>query len=94
MKQCGRLDLPKIKLLPSFNQIFDPSYTVLFGDTRAKAKKVIPTEKVIFVTGPEKGFSEKELNILEQKGTGASLHKNTLRAETAPIAATCLLIVN
>jgi len=91
MKQCGRLDLPSIKVLKKFDEIFDPSYSVLFGDTRKGAKPIEPSENVIFVTGPERGFSEKEIKLLEEKAQGVTLHKNILRAETAPIAAACLL---
>lgn len=91
MKQCGRLDLPPIHLI-RFEQIFDIPATYLFGDTRPNAKKITPQEEVVFITGPERGFSEKELKLLDQNGTGVSLHRNVLRAETAPIAATCLLV--
>jgi len=44
---------------------------------------------MVFVTGPEKGFSERELKLLDEKAIGVRLHRNILRAETAPIAATC-----
>lgn len=91
MKQCGRLDLPPIKILSRFEEIFTIPGIYLFGDTRPAAKLVPTEEPVIFITGPEKGFSEKELKELDQKATGVRLHKNVLRAETAPIAATCFL---
>jgi 16S rRNA U1498 N3-methylase RsmE len=103
--------------LKHFEELFDSSYKILFGDTRPQAKKLVPDhserkagrekmgqipenfcgrvlapeERVIFVTGPEKGFSDKELKWLDNHGSGISLHKNILRAETAPIAAICLL---
>ncbi len=87
MKQCGRFDLPPIQLL-SFKEILALDTALLFGDTRAtKSEK---KEKAVFVTGPEKGFSEKEIRALEKKGTGVRLHKNILRAETAPIAAAAI----
>lgn len=87
MKQCGRLDLPSLKLLASFEEIFSTPATYLFGDTRATKMAKRPDGKIIFITGPERGFSEKELEILDQKATGVRLHGNILRAETAPIAA-------
>jgi 16S rRNA (uracil1498-N3)-methyltransferase len=92
MKQCGRLDLPPVQLFPRLEALLGSDALYLFGDTRPAAEKVGPREeKVVFVTGPEKGFSEKEHKLLDQKGMGVKLHRNILRAETAPIAATCLL---
>ena len=60
-----------------------------FGDTR-EGKKITHHEKVVWITGPEKGFSEEELKLLDQKAIGVKLHRNILRAETAPIAALCI----
>jgi RsmE family RNA methyltransferase len=91
MKQCGRLDLPPIQLFASLASILSTPHTHLYGDTRPDAKPLIPQEKVVFITGPERGFSPKELKLLEQRATGVSLHRNILRAETAPIAAICRL---
>lgn len=91
MKQCGRLDLPQIKIFSRLEELFGKPYKYLFGDTRPDAPKMSPGEKVVFITGPEKGFSEKEVKLLEKSATGVRLNKNILRAETAPIAATCLL---
>lgn len=91
MKQCGRLDLPHLRIFSRLEEIFGAPYVYLFGDTRSDAKKMTAKEKVVFISGPEKGFSEKETKLLEKHGVGVSLHKNILRAETAPIAATCFL---
>lgn len=91
MKQCGRLDLPPIKILAHFADLFGKPYTYLFGDTRPDAPKITPGEKNVFITGPEKGFSEKEVTLLEKSAIGVRLNKNILRAETAPIAAVALL---
>lgn len=89
MKQCGRLDLPPIQLL-KFERLFEESETLYFGDTREAPF----TEKIkgplLFVTGPEKGFSRQELELLDAKGKGVRLHKNVLRAETAPIVASVI----
>lgn len=90
MKQCGRLDLPEIKVLSCFEEIFNAPYTYLFGDTRPEAKPLKAEEKTVFITGPEGGFSDKELTALDAKAQGVRLHKNILRAETAPIAAICI----
>lgn len=91
MKQCGRLDLPEIKRM-AFKDLFSMAATYLFGDTDEKAPWLTEiTPPAVFITGPEKGFSEKELKILKQKASGVRIHQNILRAETAPIAAAVLL---
>jgi len=91
MKQCGRLDLPPIKVLKKLDDVFEMDATFLFGDTKTNQNKEIPEKRpLIFITGPERGFSEKEDQLLEKKGIGVTLHKNILRAETAPIAALCI----
>jgi 16S rRNA (uracil1498-N3)-methyltransferase len=91
MKQCGRLDLPSLRLLSRFEDLFTSPLLYLFGDTRPTATSIPPHDAVLFITGPEKGFSPTELNLLDQKAQGIHLHKNILRAETAPLAALCLL---
>ncbi len=87
MKQCGRLDLPELKILSRFEEIFTSPAIYLFGDTRPNGTLIQTDEKIVFTTGPERGFSEKELKILDQKAQSVRLHQNILRAETAPIVA-------
>lgn len=84
MKQCGRLDLPPIRLV-SFSDLLTAD-TLLFGDLHTDEKPTPQTGSLVFVTGPEKGFFEKELQALKSKGQGVRLHRNILRAETAPMA--------
>jgi len=94
MKQCGRLDLPQIQLFKRLQDLFTLPGTFLFGDTRTDAKKIsYSAPPAVFITGPERGFSEKELKILNEKALGVRLHKNILRAETAPLAACIMLMV-
>lgn len=87
MKQCGRLDLPPIQLW-KFEEILALPQTLLFGDTREAGGPKNTPEQIVFMTGPEKGFSKKEMDRLDGRGTGVRLHKNILRAETAPLVAT------
>lgn len=92
MKQCGRLDLPALQILAHFEDLFKFPYTYLFGDTRQASPSITPTkEPVVFITGPEGGFSKNEIALLETKAKGVRLNKNILRAETAPIAAIAIL---
>lgn len=91
MKQCGRLDLPKIEILSAFSDIFKTPAIYLFGHTRSKEPRIAAEGKIVFITGPERGFSEKELKVLDEKGKPVRLHENILRAETAPMVALILL---
>jgi 16S rRNA (uracil1498-N3)-methyltransferase len=95
MKQCGRLDLPPIKELGSLEELFAQPGLYLYGDVRESAPLISERREeqttCTFITGPEKGFSKKELDVLEQRAEGVRLHPNILRAETAPIAALVLL---
>lgn len=92
MKQSGRLFLPHFEILAHFSELFQKNLSILYGDTRSSASPLdaIPFP-VLFVTGPESGFSSKELNLLETNGLGVSLSPHILRAETAPLAAATLL---
>lgn len=91
MKQCGRLFLPSLEKV-SFEEVLDLPGKLLFGDPRSTQPIEETSGEIVFVTGPEKGFFSKELEELEKKGTGVSLHKNILRAETAPIVASALIL--
>ncbi len=88
-----RLDLPRIRL-GSLEEVLELEGAFLFGDPRANTGCCPIQGSILFVTGPEKGFSEKEARALKEKGTGVRLNKNTLRAETAPIAATVLYTID
>jgi 16S rRNA (uracil1498-N3)-methyltransferase len=88
MKQCGRLYLPEIALFASLEKALLPDAEVLFGDIESNEPLILPTRaRVLFFSGPEKGFSESEELFLHQVGRGVRLHANILRAETAPLAA-------
>ncbi len=94
MKQCGRLYLPAIAILPSLERVLELGAMALFGDTDPKAPmlEAIPdSSPILFITGPEKGFSTSEDELLKQRAKGVRLHMNILRAETAPIVALSLL---
>jgi 16S rRNA (uracil1498-N3)-methyltransferase len=88
MKQCGRLDLPELSQVKNLTEVLKMPGPHFFGDLRASDKWHVVKE-ALFITGPEGGFSQKELKLLEEKATPVLLHQNTLRAETAPIAAAC-----
>ena len=91
IKQSGRLFLPELKSLGNLDELEGEG--VLFGDVREGAPWIQPGGKanVSFVTGPERGFSEREERALEDRGRGVRLSAHTLRAETAPIVAASIL---
>ena len=95
LKQCGRLYLPNIELLPSIDDALSGDHRILFGDTHPSAPWLsslpLQSGSLLFITGPEKGFSEREHQLLHEKGKGVKLSRNILRAETAPIAALSIL---
>lgn len=100
MKQCGRLYLPTIILMPSL-KLWDEKITmpIFFGDTDPSAptfnavlQKLGSFKEAIFCIGPESGFTNEEIAVLKQRGAFATkLHPNILRTDTAAIAAIALL---
>jgi 16S rRNA (uracil1498-N3)-methyltransferase len=105
MKQCGRLYLPSIVLKPAIEEWNELSQvSSFFGDLdstaplfataweTARKQSNPPTYPIVFVTGPEGGFSSQETNALKDQGAiGVKLHPNILRAETASIMSLSLL---
>ena len=87
-KQSRRLFLPSIEILPHLAAVFHHSGQFLFGDPKAENFNwPALASTVICITGPESGFSDEELNLLEKQATPIRLGPYVLRAETAPIAA-------
>ncbi len=94
LKQSGRLYLPWIEVLPDMESLFVKEAIFLFGDLSARAlihPMSLKSEQIVFISGPEKGFSEEEFTLLEKKSKGVRLNPYILRAETAPIAAASIL---
>ena len=100
MKQCGRLDLPEIILMPPLTAWKPLQGTLLFGDTSEDAPylwnlsltKPLPSPVFLFI-GPEQGFNSKEVRFMQDtlNAKGVKLHPNILRAETAPLAGLALI---
>jgi 16S rRNA (uracil1498-N3)-methyltransferase len=98
MKQCGRLFLPEIVVLPSLTKWEAPQLPLFFGSFAPNAPLFLdhlqkrPAQSSIFCIGPESGFSSSEEKLLENLGgTGVKLHTNILRTETAAITALVLM---
>lgn len=99
MKQCGRLFVPEVKLIEPISQWALFKQKLYFGDLDKKAPmlwNVLEKNEheggLIFCVGPESGLSKKEISRLKKiGGTGAKLHNNILRTDTAPLAALSLI---
>lgn len=99
MKQCGRLFLPKIVVMPPLKQWKNQICHIFFGDTNPEAlpflstwQKLAPIDQAIFCIGPESGFAPDEIAVLQKlQAHGVKLHPNILRTDTAAIAALTLL---
>ncbi|HEY4254778.1 MAG TPA: RsmE family RNA methyltransferase [Chlamydiales bacterium] len=93
LKQSGRLYLPSLSIVSALEEVFVHEGIFLFGDVSPEAPWIQPAshEQTTLITGPERGFSENELQRLKAKATGIKLSPHILRAETAPIAGISLL---
>lgn len=97
-KQCGRLYLPKIKIFKSMEDLKDIHGQVFFGHTLKNSQKLIDSydknnENIYFIIGPESGFTNNEVNYLENnlKALPVKLNENILRSETAAISAITII---
>ena len=93
LKQSGRLHLPHLEILPHLHSLLAKEAKIYFGDVRPSAPKLQwdSLQNVLFITGPESGFSKEELELLHTKASGVRISPHILRAETAPIVAASLL---
>jgi 16S rRNA (uracil1498-N3)-methyltransferase len=103
-RQCGRADLPKVMpvapLLENVRLLL-PKHRILVLDERetecalAQALSAIETagRPIALAVGPEGGWERSEIESMEELGaTPVSLGKNTLRSETAAIAALAITV--
>ena len=101
-RQSGRSVVPEITETTDFGDIFTAHncssdagiiFWELGGDRLSGIlDKLNQPEKINLFTGPEGGFSEKEIRTASENGfVTASLGKRILRAETAAIAAVAII---
>lgn len=99
MKQCGRLFLPKIVLMPMIKHWKGITCPSFFGDTDPQAivfskawQDNSDISEVLFCIGPESGFTDEEVEILKKIGfIGVKLNDNILRTDTAAITALAII---
>ena len=102
VKQCRRIDMPRIGDALSFEEILDFSQScdlrIVFWENESSlltadlASKDNPAKKILLMLGPEGGFTDQEIKRLQNGGfVSAGLGPRILRAETATIAAATLV---
>lgn len=99
-KQSGRLFLPSLEVKSSVEKwIGGCQGSLFFGDVEKDAplfsvvwQKLQPIIQMIFLIGPESGFSQKEIDLMKQAHAhGVKLHENILRTDTASLVAVSLV---
>ncbi len=86
LKQSKRLYLPHLEVLPHLETLLKKEGQIYYGDPKGKPIQDL-SGNILFITGPESGFSKNEYILLAQVGKGICLNANILRAETAPLVA-------
>ncbi|WP_353571915.1 16S rRNA (uracil(1498)-N(3))-methyltransferase [Candidatus Albibeggiatoa sp. nov. BB20] len=90
-EQCGRTVLPQLDHITLFNHWIDANAaqnSVYFmpNTVQSLAQSVIPEQPIQLIIGAEGGFSDEEVQLLNQKGhQAAHLGARILRTETAAI---------
>lgn len=94
VEQSHRVSIPIIKDIIGLKELSNLEYSIkILCNTNEKSKnikKVLQDSKkrdtIIIVVGPEGGFTDSEINYLENSGfISTSLGENILRAETVPL---------
>jgi 16S rRNA (uracil1498-N3)-methyltransferase len=91
-EQCGRTVLPQLDHIILFNHWIDDNSaqnSVFFMPNALQnlAQSVTPEQSIQLIIGAEGGFSDEEVNLLNQKGhQAAHLGSRILRTETAAVA--------
>ena len=99
-KQCGNNFLPEIfesKNLENALALISTGHRVYFFDTDAEEyfnqEELDKSSSITFITGPESGFSETELELMNKsKIKKRYLGRNILRSETAAIYISTLIM--
>lgn len=92
-KQSGRLFTPELKTAKSLAHILnDFSGEIIWAEKSENSMPILKKLEMIpkntpllLLSGPEKGWSEKEKNILFERSAPVLLSNNILRAETAAL---------
>lgn len=95
-EQCGRSDIPRIREPLSIQTVLDEfkgKMTLYFAEQHQGALDATNnTEPCGVFIGPEGGWTDEEKALLEQNCTKLNIAQFTLRAETACVTASTLLL--
>jgi len=92
-EQSGRTNIPQLHPPTGIAAALDQTsamHRYYLEPTAAPGELQVRTTDVCLFTGPEGGFSPKELQLLARDCTGVRLGELVLRAETAPLVALTL----
>ena len=95
-EQSGWGSVPTLGGVMKLNDVMAeyPNAVILDGDSKDNFSKIELTENIIICIGPEGGFTESELASAAASGCRTTtLGPNTLRAETAAIAISSLVLL-
>ncbi|MDP3996136.1 MAG: RsmE family RNA methyltransferase [bacterium] len=98
-EQSGRGTVPEFHGVKNLRDLFKekfemPSFALDMGGEKLQKSKIPHFGEVALFVGPEGGWSEKEISFFkERKIAVVSLGSQTLRAETAAVAAAALLLL-
>jgi 16S rRNA (uracil1498-N3)-methyltransferase len=97
-EQSGRGSVPDVslplKLEDSIKDFFGELFTLDFDGKPFSSVKIKEGEKIGLLFGPEGGWSDKERDFLKEKGIKSiSFGNQVLRAETASIVASALILI-
>ena len=90
--QCRRTSVPIIKTYSSLKALLADHPKAYYGEPTAE-KKLPTADTFTLIIGPESGFSEPELKLLQEKATGFSVGNTILRTETAAIAISARILL-
>lgn len=90
--QSRRTSFPEITIYKSLNDVLAKEPYPYFADPNAP-KGIPAVSEMTLIIGPESGFSEKEMNVLETKAAGFSVGTTILRTETAAIGITARILL-
>ncbi|MDX1957320.1 MAG: RsmE family RNA methyltransferase [Leptospiraceae bacterium] len=90
--QSRRHSIPTLKTYSSLKSLIKSEKNLLYLHPYSKTKFNKPTEQIIPIIGPEAGFSDSELSLLEENQvSGFTLGNNILRIETAFLSVATIL---
>lgn len=90
--QCRRTSIPQVKVYNNLPELLAKHQNIYYAEPAAP-KGIPAINTMTLVIGPESGFSEKEIQVLQEKAKGFSVGTTVLRTETAAIGITARILL-